>query len=76
MGVPCPVHPKSHTHRMATVKPSTEGSAPTHRQGAPSTAPTRNPSHDGSNQNHKAKKPAPTISDAIAAGHRVLRSVG
>src|SRR5271169_6817992 len=74
-GVPRPVHPKSHTHRKATAKPSTEGTAAIQRHRATPAVSTRKPSQDGNNQNHSAKNPAPTIRDAIAVGHRTPPSL-
>src|ERR1019366_10106596 len=73
-GVPCPVHPKSHTHRSATAKPSTEGTAAIQRHRAASAVSTRKPSQDGSNQNHSAKNAAPTAREATVAGQCAPRS--
>src|SRR5262245_31529317 len=56
-------------HRNATAKPSTEGTAPSQRQGATPIASTRKSNHDGSNQNHSAKKEVPTASEAAVASH-------
>src|SRR5215472_11685657 len=54
-------------HLNATAKPSTEGTTPIQRERAPSIASTRKSNHDGSNQNHSAKKEAPTASEATVA---------
>ena len=56
-------------HLNATAKPSTEGTTPIQRQRAAPIAPTRKSNHDGSNQNHSAKKEAPTASEATVASH-------
>src|SRR6516162_3168377 len=56
-------------HLTATAKPSTEGTAPIQRQGATPIGSTRNSNHDGSNQNHSAKKEVPTASEANVASH-------
>src|SRR5690349_9407116 len=47
-----------------------DGTAAIHLQRASPAAATLNPSHCGSSQNHSAKKPAPTRSDATAVSHR------
>ena len=65
-GVPCPVHPKSQTQRMATANPSTDGTAASQRQRAAPAVSTVKPSHCGSSQNHKEKNAAPTASEAAA----------
>ena len=70
-GVPRPVHPKSHTHRSATAKPTTDGMAASQRQRAAPAVSTRKPSQRGSSQNHSAKNARPTASDAIADSHRL-----
>jgi hypothetical protein len=74
-GVPCPVHPKSHTHRSATAKPITEGTPAIQRHRAALEVSTRKPSQDDSNQNHSAKNAAPTASDVIVIGQRAARSL-
>src|SRR5208337_3504906 len=73
-GVPCPVHPKSHTQRSATAKPSTEGTAAIQRQDAPDVASTRKPNHEGSSQNHSPKNAAPTTREATVVGQFAPRS--
>ena len=63
-GVPRPVRPKSQTHRNATEKPKTDGTAPIHLQGASRAAATSKPNQPGSSQNHSAKNAAPTANEA------------
>src|SRR5512146_1670539 len=69
-GVPRPVQPKSHTQRIATAKPITDGIAASHLQRAAPAVSTRNPSHCGNSQNHKVKNAVPTRSEAAAVGQR------
>lgn len=70
-GVPRPVRPKSQTHRIATEKPSTDGTTASHRHEAVCTASTLKPSQEGNSQNQRAKKAQPTNSDAIVVGQLV-----
>lgn len=67
--VPCPVFAKSQTQRNATANPMTDGKAASHRHRAAPAVSMVKPSHTGSsNQNQKAKNPAPTANDARRIG--------
>lgn len=70
-GVPCPVHPKSHTQRKAIAKPSTDGTTANQRQSAAPTSSARKRSHCGRSHNQRAKNPEPTANEVSAAGQRL-----
>src|SRR5438270_11731436 len=68
-GVPCPIHPKSHTHRSATANHGTDGTTAIqrHRAAPPEeNGSTWKPNHTGNIPNHSAKNPDPTRSSAAA----------
>jgi len=65
-GVPRPVQPKSHMQRKAAANPKTDGIAASHLHEVFPAASTSKPSQPGKSQNQRAKKAAPTTSEAAA----------